>query len=210
MGGIGSKPEQLHRYAQEAWRIAQARPKATTWWCEIGFGSGQSTAALLASHPNIKTLTFDLFPDGILTPPAGKMGSWTPAAMHAQQRSAKEFLSSRWPHRAEYIAGDSNHSVSSFARMRPHFKCDLLSVDGWHGSPEVYWDITHLRLLARHGAPLFLDDMERSPLRADVQRAADEGTIAQPHCDASGVGKHEFCTSSYATRAGVRAPRRDR
>ena len=199
LGGIGTKRQQLNDYTSEAWRIAEANAQNDTMWCEVGFGSGQSTAALLAAHPRIRTLTFDLFPLPA-TEAGGKMGSWTAESMFSQQHDAIRFISIRWPHRAERIAGNSNHSIASFAKLHPGFKCDLVSVDGWHGSPEVYEDITSMGLLARAGALLFIDDMERPPLRADALRAAHEGTITQPACKASGVARHQFCMSSYTTR----------
>ena len=198
LGGIGTKLQQLNQYTSEAWRIAAANSQNDTMWCEVGFGSGQSTAALLAAHPRIKTLTFDLFPLPA-TEASGKMGSWTAESMSSQQHDAIRFISMRWPHRAKRIAGNSNHSVATFAKLHPGFKCDLISVDGWHGSPEVYEDITNMGLLSRPGALLFIDDMERPPLLADTLRAVHEGTIAQPVCRASGATKHRFCISRYTT-----------
>ena len=75
LGGIGTKRQQLNDYTSEAWRRAAANAQNDTMWCEVGlFGSGQSTAALLAAHPRIRTLTFDLFPLPA-TEAGGKMGS---------------------------------------------------------------------------------------------------------------------------------------
>jgi len=202
LGGIGTKQTQQSHYVKQAWRIATQNAGTTTYWCEIGFGSGQSTAAMLAAHSSIKTLTFDLFPRPDLTPD-GKMGSWSTRNMFSQQSDAAHFISERWPHRAELIAGNSNHTVPAFALRHARLKCDILSVDGWHGSPEVYWDIRNMRLLAKPSALLVVDDMERAPMRADLERAAVEGIISQPACHLSGAkssqgdGKHRFCVANY-------------
>jgi len=202
IGGIGIKRTQQSHYVEKAWNIATQNAENTTYWCEIGFGSGQSTAAMLAAHSGIRTLTFDLFPRPDLTPD-GKMGSWSTRSMFSQQSDAARFISERWPHRAALIAGNSNHTVPAFALRHASFKCDILSVDGWHDSPEVYWDIRNMRLLAKPSALLVLDDMERAPLRADLERAAVEGIIAQPTCHLSGArssqgdGKHRFCVANY-------------
>ena len=202
MGGIGKSPDQIRHYVAKALKVALKKKTNTCWFCEVGFGSGQSTAVLLATHPHIKVLSFDLFPDPIRRA-TGSMGSWSQNTLFLQQRDAISYISLHWPLRADRIAGNSNETVRTFAAMNPGFKCDILSVDGWHGSPEVYYDIKHMGQLALPGSILFIDDMERPPLRADLQHAADEGLVAQPTCGSAG-GKtrktkkpHEFCWSRY-------------
>jgi hypothetical protein len=198
IGGIGSKRHQITHYAWAAWHIAEQNKRLygqdTTWWCEIGFGSGQSTAALLATHPSIKTLTFDLFPQR----GGAGMGSWKADILFAQQEAALKAIDRLFPGRSSRVAGGSNDTVPVYPSQHPNFKCDILSVDGWHGSPAVYWDIMHMMPLARPGAMLLLDDMERSPMKADLLRTHQEGKITRPLCKKSGFMTHEWCVARYA------------
>ena len=54
-----------------------------------------------------------------------------------------------------------------------------------------------MQKLSKPGARLFVDDMERKDLHADIDRAAAEGIILKPVCHRSGFGKHTYCFSSY-------------
>eukprot|EP00966_Prymnesium_polylepis_P107349 2485336-Prymnesium_polylepis.2 len=78
------------------------------------------------------------------------MGSWIPRSMHSQQRDAIRFLSRRWPDRSERVAGHSNLTVPAYASMHPDFKCDILSVEGWHGSPETAIDVVRTVSIRRY------------------------------------------------------------
>ena len=167
--------------------------------CEIGFGSGMSTVLFLAASPRTRVLTFDLFPEPLrkdedLTSGALQvLKRWPAERLFPQQQDAIRFMTERWPFRTERIAGDSNVTVAAFAARHRDFKCDVISIDGLHTSPHVYHDIRHMRLLARPGTVLLLDDMSRPELKRDLLRAEQAGLVAS---DASA----RSCLTSCATR----------
>lgn len=179
--------------------------------CEIGFGSGMSTVLMLAASPRTRVLTFDLFPEPLRKDKDLTSGSlqvlkrWPAERLFPQQQDAIRFMAERWPFRTERVAGDSNVTVAAFAARHRDFKCDVISIDGLHTSPHVYHDIRHMRLLAKPGTVLLLDDMSRPELKRDLLRAEQAGLVAsdgkctllpdEPRHPTFGV--HRFCVTRY-------------
>ena len=194
----------MKTYISAAIQFVNSNPASTLQFCEVGFGSGQSAVMMLATHPSIRVLSFDLFPDPVradLDFTKGK--TWPARDLFAQQRDAADFISARWPLRSERIAGDANVTVPAFAqRHSSSVKCDIISIDGLHTSPQVFYDILNMRQLARSGTHLWIDDMSRPSLRADLARAERAGIVRPPACTRDRkrhpvYGQHMFCTTRY-------------
>ena len=66
--------------------------------------------------------------------------------------------------RFRYVKGDSHITVPAHARNRTkHARCDVLLVDGDHSSSGALDDLKNMRVLAKPGAVVLVDDVQEGP-----------------------------------------------
>lgn len=175
VGNIAWYPTQIHYYARAA---------SQNWVrniCEVGYGVGHSTLLYLTVNRQAKLYSFDWF-----SPELEKMV--TGLAPSNSRRDGKnpsiEYIVSKKNliNRFHMVRGDSNNTIPMFTKRETTLKCDLISIDGSHISPQPYFDILHFRPLAHHETLVILDDMHSSPVRNDLDRAISEKILAEIEC----------------------------
>ncbi|CAF3669112.1 unnamed protein product [Rotaria socialis] len=173
-GTIAWYPSQVYYYARI---VSSSKIKNV---CELGYGAGLSALLYLTMNPEVTLYSFDLFP----VPSEQPLVSETLPRQGFYQNITLDYIkeSDGLSHRFHQIAGNSNLSIPKFSNDNPNFKCDLISIDGSHQSPQVYFDILHFRKLAKSEISVLLDDVNDASVRKDMDRAIAEGLLKEQEC----------------------------
>ena len=173
-GTISWYPSQIYYYARI---VSDSKIKNV---CELGYGAGNSALLYLTINSNVTLYSFDLFPepnDRALVPETTPRQGWYQKVTLNHIHSSKDFS-----RRFYQIVGNSNTTIPKFAHEHPYLKCDLISIDGSHRSPQVYFDIVHFKELATSDSRVILDDVNEKPVRKDMDRAIAEGLLKRHEC----------------------------
>ncbi len=199
-GTIAWYPCQIYYYARV---VSSSRIKNV---CELGYGAGHSALLYLTMNSKITLHSFDLFPEPsetVLIPNTTPRQGWYQNVTLNYIRSIKD-LSVRF----NQIVGNSHVTVPKFAHEHPDLKCDLISIDGSHESPQVYFDILHFKKLATNETYVMLDDVDDTRVRKDIDRAIAENLLSEYEClvpeqrhdenfRVYKILKKVFCTAHY-------------
>lgn len=147
---------------------------------EIGFNAGHSSLLMLAAHPTVRILAFDL-------------------GEHAYTIPCYEALSSAFPGRIELILGRSQRTLPDYARTRGGCIADLLHIDGDHSPAGAKADLQNAAMLARPGAWVVFDDVCFSPLKAVWNEAHRNGLVD----DGMWESQHEVLGLQPTNRHGI-------
>jgi hypothetical protein len=93
--------------------------------CETGFNMGHSSFNYLTANPNAVVHSFD-------------MGE------HQYAHTMAQYMTTRFPGRFFIHFGDSKQTIPQFIRANPHFRCDMIYVDGGHTYPVAFADLVNL------------------------------------------------------------------
>jgi predicted O-methyltransferase YrrM len=130
----GSSPQEL-QYLYETAKSPGVKSVA-----EIGFHLGFSSYAFLKAQNDISVVSFDI-------------------GTHSFISGAKKIIDRKFPGRHTLIRGDSTKTVPEFSMRNPNRKFDLIFIDGGHEYEIVKADICNMRLLARVGTIVIVDDL---------------------------------------------------
>jgi len=144
--------------------------------CEIGFGAGHSPVIYLTAKPTNKLVVFDLFPKEYR-----KELEMVPS-QHLFQAAAIKYIYQNFPGRFVQVEGDSSVTVPKFAADKPHFKCDLISIDGSHNPEMIYKDVKNMKALAHKDTIVLMDDMGVDYLYAALTRAKNDNIVEELEC----------------------------
>ena len=171
-GHIGFYPIQTFKYywiarqlADQA-RLAADQPPRT---CEVGFGTGMSTALLATAtsspHSSLVGGAHHVFDcRNCMGHAGGKTPGW-------------QYLKSVFGARLHYTEGPSDKTMPAFAKRMPA-ACDLISIGGAHTHPQVLRDIKNSHAMAHQRTELLFDDMQYEAVNRSVSKAVAERLIA--------------------------------
>ncbi|ORA42534.1 hypothetical protein BST21_23435 [Mycolicibacterium celeriflavum] len=107
---------------------------------EIGFNAGYSSYAMLAAHPDVRVVSFDL-------------------GLHHVVRAGKRLIDRKFPGRHELIVGDSRETVPAFAEENPGVVFDVAFIDGGHDYEVAAADLKNMRALCSPDTVVVMDDL---------------------------------------------------
>lgn len=136
------RPAQVDHYSSFVWA------KGPQNYCEIGFNGGHGTVAMLLANPQLNVLSFDI-------------------GGYPYSKVAVQIVSTYFGRRFRYVQGDSHVVVPAHARNRTNrWSCDVLLVDGDHSAVGSLEDLKNMRILAKPGAVVLIDDVQEGPGKA--------------------------------------------
>ena len=167
-------PSQIYYYARLVSRV-EIRTV-----CELGYGAGNSALLYLMMNPDITLYSFDFF----LKPGEIAPNTETTPRQGLYQKVTLDYIQSSkdFARRFKRVSGHSNVTIPRFAKEHSNVKCDLISIDGSHLSPQVYFDILHFRTLATQLTYILLDDVNDKPVRQDIDSAIAQGILKEYEC----------------------------
>lgn len=166
MGTIGNKPSQAHGYFEAVRNEAHRRRPAALTLCEIGLNGGHSAVLFLEAAG--RTAKLHMFDSGQLP--------YTSTAVKLVERL--------YPGQMSLLRGDSRVTTPKFADMHGRV-CDVMSIDGNHGSGTVASDLEAARRMSRPGALLLIDDVPThrdDNGRKGLEKAVNRGMLTGLHC----------------------------
>lgn len=110
--------------------------------CEIGLNRGHSAVTWLCTNPQAEYVGFDL-------------------ARYNASLATQQFLQAAFPGRFRLIVGDTLVTLPKYAHEHGA-ACDVLSIDGGHDFAIALSDLSYMRLLARSGHTVVMDDLRCS------------------------------------------------
>jgi predicted O-methyltransferase YrrM len=123
---------------------------------EIGFNRGLSALLALSVNPGIRIVNIDI-------------------CIHPYVEPIHSFIRDLYPGQLDLIAGDSR---IVFPSNSPE-KFDLYVVDGGHGIECCNADISSCLSHAKHGALLYIDDLDYTEVASVVDRFILQGKIRE-------------------------------
>jgi len=171
-GHVGFFPMQAFKYFWVARGLAVAndiRSKPPPVMCEIGFGTGMSSAILLTATSSRETTKvgspYYLFDCGSCDGDA--------------KNESLEYLSGVFPGRIRRLDGLSEETIPKFSKDYPNIKCDFVSIDGSHEYPAVLNDIKAASKIAHaEQTVLLFDDYQNVNVKKSVDEAVEQKVIA--------------------------------
>ena len=172
-GHIGTYPLQ----AFKVWWLARtltdemrlSKPAAWPVVCEVGFGTGMSTAimATATSSPTSSLIggTHYIFDCRYC---AGIAGGKTPS---------EHYLRKVFGDRCHFIEGDSARKLREFSKAQPNRTCGMISIDGAHTYPQVLNDIRAAWSVAHQETVLVFDDYQDAQVNRSISEAIAENLI---------------------------------
>lgn len=106
---------------------------------EIGFNAGHSAITFLSASKKVNVVSFDI-------------------GIHNYLMIGKKFIDRKFPNRHRLIIGNSLETIPQFYKDNPHFKFDLLFIDGNHEYEFAINDLLNCKLLAHKKSVVILDD----------------------------------------------------
>lgn len=139
--------------------LASSLPLEDSLALEVGFNAGHSSLLMLAAHPTLHIVAFDL-------------------CEHRYTEACFQILCARFPGRIQLVRGRSQQTVLRWAQ-ESGLRADLVHIDGDHEAEAARCDLRNCRAAARAHAWLVFDDICFSPLKA-VWREAIETQVVTP------------------------------
>lgn len=176
-GHIGFNPSQSFEYfwmaRQLATQMQLSTPPSWPTVCEVGFGTGMSTAILATATSSATSSllgggTHHIFDCRYC---AGTAGG---------KRPAWQYLEEVFGTRLQYHEGLSPKTMANLAKTSPA-SCDMISIDGSHKYPDVLRDIEAAHALAHKGTVLMFDDCQNPQINRSIVEGVEAGLIAIRH-----------------------------
>ena len=174
-------PIQSFKFFWNVRQLAVNTPAPQLVTCEVGFGSGMSTAIVLSATSSASDR---------------KVGGHHYVFSIETQHQQRAYLEQVFGSRMHFILGDSTETIPAFAKANPGLVCDFVSIDGAHDFPtvsrtwirhtkppnfglfsQVYYDIVNMHAFAKERTLLMMDDMQSWGVRRSFRMAADAGYV---------------------------------
>ena len=115
-------PIQSFKFFWNVRHLAVNTPAPQLVTCEVGFGSGMSTAIVLSATSSASDR---------------KVGGHHYVFSIETQHQQRAYLEQVFGSRMHFILGDSTETIPAFAKANPGLACDFVSIDGAHDFPTV-------------------------------------------------------------------------
>ena len=132
--------------------LASSLPLEDSLVIEVGFNAGHSSLLMLAAHPTLQIVAFDL-------------------CEHPYTEPCFQILSAKYPGRLQLVRGRSQQTVPRWVQQG--LRADLVHIDGDHEAEAAKSDLRNCRNAARAHAWVVFDDICFSPLRHVWQEAIE-------------------------------------
>jgi len=145
--------------------------------CETGFNAGHSSFNWLTSNDKATVQSFDL-------------------GVHKYAFEMAKYMKYKFKERFSVTFGNSVKTIPKFSAENPHYRCDLILVDGGHSYEVALADINNFIPMASEKNLIIIDDIEYPKVRKAWGKFVRSGRVKELMRCFNKDGRKAFCVGT--------------